>query len=90
MLSPFPMCELHGHRLVRKFPPGCPLAHEHDKDVHYSLVALKDESFSDARGDPADAVLAGKIYDCCSACVFELLSNSHVQRLRGRSATVHA
>lgn len=82
MRHTFPLCLLHNDRIVKAFPPDCPLG---ERDPMAALYRLKDRSYWPGRDDPHPFVATAAIYECCNACADRLLQNHHVRFLRQRS-----
>ncbi|MGB2987160.1 MAG: hypothetical protein WBE26_14920 [Phycisphaerae bacterium] len=85
--DPFPLCKLHGCRVVSQFPESCPLRAKNPLDRIYAIRQrgwrqLGDHTTDDHRGGLA--LLA--IDDICSTCMDRMLGHRHVRYLRDKGA----
>lgn len=77
---PFPVCELHGVRVVTRFPDGCPLAERNP----LAKITEMNEAAWQLRGDNDPAVSAMfACADTCHRCVECKLRDPLVKLLRG-------
>ena len=82
-MSTFPVCELHGIRIVSQFPPGCATAMPGD-EAQERLARMKRNGFWPGEGDPAPFVAMARAYHTCMDCQDTLRADPHVGMLRER------
>ena len=82
----FPLCKLHGLRVVYRFPEGCPLGVVNPLD---RILEIKRRGWGQVGDRTTDDHRGGltllEITDVCNACVDRLLPNRHVHYLRERA-----
>jgi hypothetical protein len=83
--EPFPVCELHGIRLVGAFPQACLLPMD---DPLGESVRWKDAAFAALapESDGGGASLLKRV-DTCVDCVWRLSAHPRVRRLRATGLT---
>lgn len=82
----FPICELHGVRVVYTFPDGCALGVVNPLD---RILEIQDRGWGQV-GDRTTEDHSGgltllEIADVCNECVDRLLPNRHVRSLREKA-----
>lgn len=75
----FPECQLHGCRIVHKFPPSCPLSAQNPLDV---LHTKKDEAFAETHKATCEAGHLFRVFDCCESCISRNINHPTISRLR--------
>lgn len=75
----FPRCQLHGCKIVNKFPPNCPLSTENPLDT---LQTMKNSAFAATRANTDESGHRFRVLDCCERCISKNLANPTVSRLR--------
>lgn len=79
--EPFPMCELHGTRIVFEFPTGCVFAAPVGSHALNALVA---------RGwatEGTAGIFDRRVATICGNCMNRLSADRHMQWLRRRTTT---
>lgn len=82
----FPVCKLHGLRVVYRFPDGCPLGVVNPLDRIGQIrgrgwAQLGDRATNDHRG----GLTLLEIADVCISCADRLLGHRHAHYLRERA-----
>lgn len=80
--SRFPVCKLHGCRIVERFPEDCPLATEKVYDALFELKVSAGNHLHPSDPKLSDSLDKHEKLDICSACIRQILRNVTVQRLR--------
>ena len=78
--TPFPVCPLHGHRLVDGLPAGCPYRAEPRMDA---LATLQDKAYARLmQADPSGLDLLRQV-EVCEACRLPSHVLERLKRPRG-------
>ena len=80
-MSDFPLCQLHGTRIVSEFPPGCATGMP-GREAALRIAEMQGAGYWRGQGDPAPHVAMARAADVCMACQSTLRADLHVRFLR--------
>lgn len=82
----FPVCNLHGRRIVDNFPRECPLI---EPRATVAILALQDGGYAKLStkraGEIHDGLMDLERADICYACLRDLSPHPHVAQLRAQA-----
>ena len=76
----FPVCKLHGVKIMTDFPSGCPYRHQNPAERLAEYQNLGWRQLADDRGHAGLTLL--DVMKTCNRCISEIGNNAHVIYLR--------